>query len=120
MVAIPFLFAHDWFKVAREPDLAKEMSKKICLGDSGKGFRSATSFLLRKSSSDDTTLELLQPSSSLRGVREGRPQSYQRRAPVIVELLNQPSTSDVLLCKKIDSSKKDSVMGILWLAAKSS
>lgn len=67
-MAIPFLFARDWFKVAREPDLAKEMSKKTCLGDSGKGFRSATSFLLWKSPSDDTTLELLQPSSSFRGV----------------------------------------------------
>lgn len=119
-MAIPFLFAHDWFKVAREPNLAKEMSKKICLGDSGKGFRSATSVLLWKSSSDDINLELLQPSSSFKGVREGRSQSSQRRGPVIVELLNQPSTSDVLLCEKIDSSKKESVMGILWLAAKSS
>ena len=58
---------------AREPSLAREMSKKVSWGDSGKGFRSTTSSLLWKLSDDDPILELLKPSlgdSWRDGVRE--------------------------------------------------
>lgn len=58
---------------AREPSLAREMSKKVSWGDSGKGLRSTTSSLLWKLSDDDPILELLKPSlgdSWRDGVRE--------------------------------------------------